>query len=532
MLGSLDGRPTIYFILMAMLSAIVVIQVLACSQEMERSKYVVSLLLEILAISLSLRLSQLLVFPSLIGIDPFWHAQFINLIIESGHVPTGTGYTSFPLMHIATALLSIISGIPNLKATFFLAVGLFEAFGPVIIYKLGCLVSDTRIGLLAALFLALADQNSIWGAQLIAMSLGLGFFSLIFLLMFLGDREIIFVLIFLFGATILTHTISSFVVLVFLVSVFLTRAVFSSHESKHQSPKVSGALIALYSLMLLSYWIYATDFFRYSVLELESTFANISFLSTPVGSTQGDRTQMEHDVDQIGMYIMYTLAAMGSLVWLSKEDRNSRAIILTGVAASFLAICYGFVFLSSRAIVPERWLAFAYLPLAVLAARGLLFVSQFAGTRAASVVTLLLIITYSFFMITNTAVNMDHPFFVKAVPRLGYHQSEITAASSLIDFMKGQVIFTDELYADAIFARPWQDADRIKTFSINDIANPNDITDTVVLRKEAYGGLILVSIEGMPFSYSFLSVDRHFESALITSRNRVFDNSDVKAYSP
>ncbi|MBA7544273.1 hypothetical protein ES705_36625 [subsurface metagenome] len=73
-------------------------------------------LFQIILIALSLEWSVLLLFPSIVGIDPWTH-QLITLdILDKGHI-VGGGYQHLPIYHVAIGITSLITGLSYKMAT-------------------------------------------------------------------------------------------------------------------------------------------------------------------------------------------------------------------------------------------------------------------------------------------------------------------------------------------------------------------------------------------------------------------------------
>ncbi|MGZ7068841.1 MAG: hypothetical protein ACXVHT_11090, partial [Methanobacterium sp.] len=57
-------------------------------------------------------LSQIFLFPSIIGMDPWWHQKFTLYIMESFHLPDiGYPYEKIPIFHLSIINTSLLTGL-------------------------------------------------------------------------------------------------------------------------------------------------------------------------------------------------------------------------------------------------------------------------------------------------------------------------------------------------------------------------------------------------------------------------------------
>ena len=99
-------RPLIYFILISLMSCIIFLEIVYNFE----NRYTKLILIQILIISLNLLLSEQLLFPSLIGIDPAYHQFLTTNIFVTGHILLGKNYSNIPF-EIVIANTSLLSGM-------------------------------------------------------------------------------------------------------------------------------------------------------------------------------------------------------------------------------------------------------------------------------------------------------------------------------------------------------------------------------------------------------------------------------------
>jgi len=101
-------RPLSYFISIVIMVGILAVEILF----LPRSKpYTYFVLTKIIMIPLSLAWSQLLIFPTLNGDDPFWHQWFTQSILDSGFISGSSGYARLPVMHLVSGATSLVTGL-------------------------------------------------------------------------------------------------------------------------------------------------------------------------------------------------------------------------------------------------------------------------------------------------------------------------------------------------------------------------------------------------------------------------------------
>ena len=104
----LYNRPLIYFLVIASICTLVMIQI----QIYSNHKFATMLILfEILLISLNLRWGILYEFPNIIGVDPIYHLNIAMDIVDFGKIPLGLDYSAHPIMHILVAITNLLVNV-------------------------------------------------------------------------------------------------------------------------------------------------------------------------------------------------------------------------------------------------------------------------------------------------------------------------------------------------------------------------------------------------------------------------------------
>ncbi len=112
-------RPLIHFFIISILVGITVLEITNINKN--RKIYNCIIFFQIILIGILAAWSQLLIFPSLIGVDPWYHQHFTSEILNEYFVPEHELYSKLPLFHILVACTSLISELDYKFATMFSA---------------------------------------------------------------------------------------------------------------------------------------------------------------------------------------------------------------------------------------------------------------------------------------------------------------------------------------------------------------------------------------------------------------------------
>src|SRR5256885_6240279 len=147
-------RPPIYFVLTALMVSLIFVDImLDSSSRVLRG----TILTQIVVVGLSLVITQSLAFPSIVGVDPWWHRWFVNRILGSGHIPPNYAYSVFPIFHLEITATMLSTGLDYKLATIGSISFLLIALDSILVWLIGRLLFTERIGLLAALLSTIAS---------------------------------------------------------------------------------------------------------------------------------------------------------------------------------------------------------------------------------------------------------------------------------------------------------------------------------------------------------------------------------------
>jgi hypothetical protein len=236
-------------------------------------------------------------------------------------------------------------------------------------------------------------------------------------------------------------------------------------------------------------------------------------------------------LDSIGFLIHLIFGIIGTIYFISKKHANRSMISLIIISLSLYIVRYGFPMLGMRTIVPDRWSAFACISFVPLVTVGFsLLVNIFQNKNKQIYFVLIVLLTSSFFMISNNSSNIDSPIFSKETAQKDlWTSSEMTLITNINNSYNGLII-TDLQTG----LRPYRTYLTRKNVSYYDI-NPekkyklNNVNDSAVLiwRSSNLNRPVVVNVHGKR-TLMLLGVD--FQNTLDSDFNCIYDTKGAKAY--
>ncbi len=456
-------RSLIYFLLTSLSAAMIALQILYCRGK--GTAYLV--VFEILIVSLSVRASAFWVFPTIPGVDSWWHLTVVKDYIAQGHILpylSSKGgenhYYSMPMMHLNVAIMQLMSGV-DLKTAMFLGAGLPLLLSTIFVFLIGRSLGSTKIGLLAMLLVSLSDYHIMWSAEnIIAMSFGLTLFTIILYLLTLYssrlDVSISGLYIMLLMILVLTHTISSFIMACFLIAAAVGCYMykFLYHDpNRLERVIVTPTLVELFIMAELTHAMYLYTF-RKGVSFLDAMiiwfYASISeqaaLLVTRAPAIAVERGWLGPILNISGYLLLLFWGILGCLLWLSWQHRGKAKLGLIAALVVLIGLPLSFPLFGISNIEPERWPAFYYVILSVPVATSILTVFDRITNRTLRNLFLsCLVFGFSFLMITNSVSNTDSPIYAEYLnEKLVFSPSEMAAAEFVAVYEGG--IVTDGRY--------------------------------------------------------------------------------------
>ncbi|MDS0282645.1 hypothetical protein [Haloarcula onubensis] len=459
----------------------------------ERSFDRTRVLWQVVLLAAVVRLSALYVTPGLVGIDIWTHVtQLAHAVQTSGSVEAiadNKHYTS-PLYHLLVAATALLADVP-LRLGLYLSLGVAMPVALLAVYSSASLLVEPRWAALAAALFSLGDYVIEWGIHLIPTSMGLLFFLavLYWLLRVMrtgyGRRE--FGLLVLFSAAvILTHQVSSFIMLVVLTAGLLAYLVLN-HSLFDRSPlepdvfrprnplNIAGLLAfdAGFITFLWSFTPYNGNSFLVTVLSyLEETLVSSAGVLNLAGQSSGGgggaaaqsvtlAQTLSTYVDTVGFLLLLFGAFVGCLYVVNRHRAQQSAFTLLAASAVMLVFVLGLPLFGIRNFIPQRWFAFLYAPLALLSAIGIRYLATELDRRLLTAVALVFVLVFPSAMVMSSHGTVDNPVFDDQSAALAYSEAEIDAAHTIgrmtgspggDDLRPDQVLYTDHPY-QTLFTR-------------------------------------------------------------------------------
>ena len=448
-------------------------------------------LAQVVVFSFVVRFAALYTTTGYVGIDIWSHTTFIEMILRTDSLSaiSEIKYYASPLYHLLVATSTHLLGL-SLRNALYLSLGVVMPLIPLFVYGTARLLVPLRWSLAAAALYAMGDQVIRWGIHLIPTSMGLLFFlacmySLV-RITHASERWRDFSLLVLFStAIILTHQVSSFIMLVLLFAGLAAQILlhfnFFTEEPNALSFTGGGSnpvnLIGLvgFNLGLIVFtWSltpYKGDTFLETVLSyLYVNLFNAGFLTGVSGSGGSEGasgvaggggqtflSQMSTYVTEAGFLLLILAGVLGCLTVLKRSRATQTTYTFVGAIVAMLFVVLGLPLFGIESFVPGRWIGFLYALLAIIGVLGFRHLANRTSLKVAGVVLLMLVLIYPNVMIMSNDGAMDSPVFSDQHERLSYSDQELAAVDTY-----GTARPTDEggeIYTDLPYGTVWERTD-------------------------------------------------------------------------
>jgi len=547
-----SGRTLPFYLLGAAVASLVLLQPLAAAAEDFRPRLA---LVQVVLFAALLRFAALYTTPGFIGIDIWTHVPILARGVATEHslsAMAGDKYFASPLYHLLVASSSFLFDT-SLRTALYLSLGVAMPISIVFVYLTTGLLVQQRWAVLAAGLYAVGDYAVQWGMHLIPTSMGLAFYlavlyALVRVMRTAYEARDFALLAGLTVVVILTHQVSSFIMLVTLLTAIVAQVlgslgVFNPDRSVSLGTRETANVVGLFVFdagfvtFMWSLTPYNGDSFLETVLSyLEETirtsagFLNLASSSSGGGASGGGGTTMIEQVavyvDTLGFLLLLFATFVGCLYVINQKRAHQSVLTLLVSAAVMLVFVMVLPMFGIRNFIPTRWFAFLYAPMAILGAIGFRHLSRDLAFSLLLATLVLFVAVYPGAMILSGEATVDDPVFDDNREQLAYTQSEITAARTFGDLTGSpdgahirpdQVVFTDHPYQTIIDRTGSHPAD--VAFLNRSQRSPHDIT--VYRRAQSYEAtFFLVNGTGQPLNVPRQRVCR-------PGQNTLYDNGDV-----
>jgi len=431
---NLYERPPLYFLLTALMAGVIACEIFASGR-----RHTPLILIQVLLLGVSIAWSQLLIFPGLLGIDPWYHSALTNRIVDEGFIPKGYEYSKLPLFHLMIAATSLISSLPYKLANM-----ASVSFGQIVCNALfvfliaDYLFKNHRVGLLAALMVVIANHHIRMTYWSIPNGFAAVFIPIVLYLALstaksdLHDIKTLFMsisMILLMVAIILTHSIAAI-----CMAILLFVAWGASTFYKYVYPRAERYTPLLvpfgFSTMMFAWWTYASGHIRtlgqlikwgFSIDFFDKTPAE--FLNYAMAPSLGEQI-----FNNIGVYTFWAISLIGVFYMVSRRGNSSMFLIasigVTPLAVTFLSS------ISATTVIESRWWYFAQILLSIPLAVAIYLVATWKPRRSLSLYFFVFgfVVILSILMIMSTPANVDnHTLSPVTGSTYAYAQSEMIA---------------------------------------------------------------------------------------------------------
>lgn len=428
-------RPLIYFILTFFMCGTVAMELFL------KNTKISLFLFQILLIGVSIAWSQLLIFPSLLGVDPWFHQMFTLKLINTHIIPDGYIYSKLPLFHLFAASTSLITGL-NYKLSTMFSISVSQIICNILFIFLLCrfLFGNYKLSLLASLLVVISNQHIYMSYWSIPNGFGTIFTLPIFylLLKIKSDSPLIAVILSIFFtfSLILTHSLASmFMAIVLFVYWFGSNTYSFFYFKKGVSLPLSFCILFIVSMF--SWWIFASGYITNLAKLIKWGFRT----DTSIGTTSEIFVNQISNVpfseiifNDIGMFLFFALSFIGCFYMISRKygNHNTFNFAIVGFTPLFLGF---FSLLTEHSIVEHRWWYFAQIFLSIpLSVSFLLILNSIKNNYVKPVILFVLVVFISFFLIMSPSANVDnHLFSQNSAIRFALTESELCAIQTISD---------------------------------------------------------------------------------------------------
>jgi hypothetical protein len=519
-------RPLTYFISIILLVIIVAFEILV--QE-EKRIFHFFILLKVFLIGVSLEWSQILIYPSVVGIDPWWHQMFTSQMLDTGHIPQNYSYSKLPIMHILIGSNSLLMA-QDYKTSAMLIVSLSQILiDSMFIFLIGDFLFNKKVGLMAALLVMISNYHIQFGYWSIPNTVGVIFILPIFYFIFvLKNKHSYYATIlylFLMAILILTHTISALSMAILLFICWTGFKVYKYFYQPKSFP-INLNLIVLFTTAMFGWWMFASGSINSLAKAIKFGF-KIDVFSAINKNTVDYLCNIplyEQITVNIGMFLLFSLAFIGCLYMISKHGNEYSFVFAIG--GMFLLSLGFFSTISGHSIIEHRWWYISEILLSVPLALTLFqLVNAFKSNIRSTIVVAAILFTISFFIVIGPQSNIDNPVFSKSyTDRLAFTESEIYAIKAFSQ-VANDTIDTD-----------WYATKLNLNQDLN--VNLNNFDDSIYTGKFQHYKkrylLIRNIITNNPFRTSggIYKLDYSIENNLDNQKfNRIYDGKSVSVYS-
>jgi hypothetical protein len=518
-------RPLAYFVFAALMAGALAIEIVACGSK----RRVLSLILvQIVIFGCMLQFSQLSIFPSVVGSDPWYHQLFAAQTIASGHVPPVSpfgNYANLPIFDLQVVSTSLLSSV-DYKAAVMLSTELSQVIvGTLFIFLIGKSLMNAKVGLLGGLMLVTASVFIEMGSRTIPNTLG-GTLFIVGLYVLLKVRDKSFgrtlgILLIFMVTVILTHTVSSVAMALAMLSGLIGLSLYRTLYRRQALTVLSPSLAIAFVIGMFAWWIYVSGDFS----TLLARLSHLSFLeSLPAGIIVTASPSSWARVLALSPFAFCIAALTGCFYMVSSKFGKLRTSLIVVMAVPALLLAVSGV--GDFYLFQERWIYFAQILFAVPLGVTLLIAYRLARTRAKPFLLAGIVVLLSFVMLVSPLANTDSNLFGSASwVRESLTASQLHAIPAIDQKTSGDII-GDSYYIIAT-GYYYNNTNALKEKTTSGISSSNNV---LVVREETKGSAYtLASLHATTKFALNDAYDPQLGNVTLLG-SRIYDSGTVGAY--
>jgi len=444
-------RPLLYFILTALMAGTIACEIFTSGR---RHALLILILIQVLLLGVSIAWSQLLIFPSLIGVDPWYHSALTNQVIDECSLPEGFAYSKLPLFHLMIAVTSLITGFPYKFATM-VSVNLGQIIcNAVFVFLIADYVfKNHRVGLLAALLVVVANHHifmSYWSIPnaFAAVFIPVALYLLLFRFRDHSRSSSAILCLTVLAAIILTHTMTAMCMAILLFVAWIALAIYCVIHSRAESHVSLLAPIG-FTVAMFAWWTYASGSVGSLANLIDWGFSRDVFVSAPDEILiYAIATPLREQLfNNLGMFLFFAFSFIGIFYMISRRGSGS-SFAMAWVGLAPLAIGF-FSLISGHSVIEHRWWYFAQVLLSIPLAVAIYVVGTWKSKTPLYLYSFVFgfVVTLSILTIMSPPANVDNSIFSpNSSIRQAPTESELALIATLISKWDGP-IKSDEYFA-------------------------------------------------------------------------------------
>lgn len=515
-------RPLPYFGLTALAAGILAVKIWALPKG---ARHTAVTLVQIMAVGASAIYTVCLLYPSLIGMDTYWH-QRQTLRILDGHLD----YHSLPTMYLIVAGFMKVADCSYRVAVMATIVPIYVVGDTLLVYLLGKMTVGRRVGLLSSLLVGVAGWHVFFGfwtiPNTLAMTLALGVLSLVLWWWRYGMRLRVLIpsVIVLVVALVFTHAIAAMWVMIALCLFCVVLALRRRSVGRVVVLTVGVLAVVVVLWLPIGYVGHLGNLLVYEFNPQHLGFTVAPGMNenrvvekpvveeemTDVGVVTGELPQepsviepsvslydKPKSIEMIsgaslgetlfncsGMFLFFAVSLVGTF-WMLRRGRRSYSWFLA--ILGLLVLGLGFIpMILGASLLEHRWWLFAEVLLSIPLAIALMVICGRRG-RLGLYAMLVVVGLLSFLNLVGLPTNMDNDSFSKnQLVKYGFTEAELEVLGELSN--RYEMVGVDELYTLAChtpglvensYGRVWNITPRLLDGTVADC----DV-DVLLIRKE------------------------------------------------